>query len=212
MYMHISDIYIHLTIMDSWEIMMMANLTNITDKQDYDIFNFFVKTILYLVKFYWLNMGKINTLIIIYLILETIIKLTAMIEEINNIKVNLGYWNSLNKFESEEEFEETEDEDDAEKKFNEDFSKSTNLDKELLKTRDEKSNKKNKKKIHKAPILDMLTDTESDDSDCNDSDTESNSDNSVNNNLAEENIIEGLPIIQDNSIFTDQKSILNCIK
>lgn len=189
--------------MDSWEIMMMANLTNITDKQDDDIFNFFVETILYLVKFYWLNIGKINTYIIIYLILETITKLNAMIEEIDNIKVNLGYWNSLNKFESEDKFEETEDEDDAEKKFNEDFEKSTNLDKELLKTRDEKSNKKNKKKIYKAPILDMLTDTESDDSDCDDSDTESNSDNSVNNNLAEENIIEGSPIIQDNSIFTD---------
>jgi len=158
--------------MDSWEITMMANLTNITDKQDDDIFNFFVETILYLVKFYWLNIGKINTYIIIYLILETITKLNAMIEEIDNIKVNLGYWNSLNKFETEDKFEETEDEDDAEKKFNEDFEKSTNLDKELLKTRDEKSNKKNKKKIYKAPILDMLTDTESDDSDCDDSDTE----------------------------------------
>lgn len=187
--------------MESWEIMMMANLSNI-NKQDDVIFNFFVETILYLVKFYWLNIGKINTYIIIYLILETITKLNAMIEEIDNIKVNLGYWNSLNKFETEEDFDE-ESEDEAEKKFNEEFEKSKNSDKEIVKISDEKSNKKNKKKIYKAPILDMLTDTESDDSDCDDSDTESNSDNSVNNNLAEENIIEGSPIIQDNSIFTD---------
>lgn len=192
---------------------MMANLSNI-NKQDDVIFNFFVETILYLVKFYWLNMGKINSFIIIYLILETIAKINAMIQEIENIKLNLGYWNSLNKFETEKDFDE-ESEDEAEKKFNEEFEKSKNSDKEIVKISDEKSknynefkydkekiNKKNKKKIYKAPILDMLTDTESDDSDYDDSETESNSDNSPYNNYTEENIIKGEPIVEDNSIFT----------
>lgn len=191
--------------MDSWEIMMMANLSNNANKQYDFVFYYFVETISYLLKFYWAHIAKINTFAIIYLIIKTIAKLNAIVLEIKNLNSSLNYKNKLVDLITEEFWgENIQDEKETNEIFDEKIS-----DKKIVKKANKKRTNSNKypykskyhtKKINRAPIFNMLTDTESNHSDSNDTETNSEIDNSVHNNLREDNIIEGMPILYSDTI------------
>ena len=170
---------------------MMTNSSNNTAKEEFIFFDLIANLIINLLKIYWKHMELINIYIIIYLILKTITKLNTIINKIENIKINLDYCNTNNKIGLEENMDYQElyqKKREPNEKIvitsDEDTKKSSNCKYYGKKLITQKLRKKNKKKIYKTSILDILmTDSESDvDLHYNDSNTESKEDNSDNEN------------------------------